>query len=78
MEKINARYTIHIIWNRGCTDDVQVTSNTMANIVLNLLLSEDFMEVSVYKDKDKENALFYVLNGEYTARAFDGYWKIPL
>lgn len=79
MEKISARYTIHIIWNRGFTDDVQVTSNTMANIVLNGLLSEDdFMEISVYKDNDKENALFYVLNGKYTARAFDGYWKIPL
>lgn len=79
MERIKARYTIHIIWNGGYTDDVQVTSNTMANIILNnLLIQTDFSEISVYKGNDKENALFYVLNGKYTSRALDGYWKIPL
>lgn len=79
MERIKARYTIHIIWNNGSIDDIQLTSNTMANIVLNnILVQTDFMEVSVCKGNDKENSLFYVLNGKYTERALSGYWKIPL
>ena len=79
MERIIGRYKIHIIWNNGCTDDILVTSNTMATIVLNnILVQTEFMEVSVYKGNNKENAIFYVLDGKYTSRALDGYWKIPL
>lgn len=72
-------YTIHVIWQKGCIDDIKVTSNTMANILLNsLLMQAEFNEISVYKNDDKENALFYVLKGRYTARALSDYWKIPL
>lgn len=79
MERILGRYKIHIIWNNGCTDDILVTSNTMANIVLNgILVQSDFKEVSVYKGNNMENAIFYVLDGKYTSRALDGYFKIPL
>lgn len=79
MEKIRARYTIHLIWYNGCTDDIQVSSNTLTNFILNnLLIQTNFSEISVYKGNDKENALFYVLNGKYTSRALSGYWKIPL
>ena len=72
-------YTIHVIWEKGCIDDIKVSSNTMANILLNsLLMQGEFNEISVHKKDDKENALFYVLNSKYTPRALSGYWKIPL
>ena len=78
-ERDTLPYTIHVIWEKGYIDDIKVTSNTMANILLNsLLMQGDFNEISVYENDDKENALFYILNGKYTSRALDGYWKIPL
>lgn len=72
-------YTIHVIWQTGSIDNIKVTSDTMANILLNsLLVQAAFSEISVYQNDDRENARFYVLNGKYTARALSGYWKIPL
>lgn len=70
-------YTIHVIWCSGSIDDIKVTSDTMANILLNSLLIQDaFSEISVYQNDDIENSLFFVLNGKYTARALSNYWKI--
>lgn len=73
------KYTIKCIWNNGCIDVIKVTSNTMANMMLNSLLldASEFIELSVYIDNDEENALFYILDSKYTSRALAGYWKIP-
>lgn len=70
-------YTIHVIWYSGSIDDINVTSDIMANILLNsLLMQAAFSEISVYQNGDIENSLFFVLNGKYTARALSNYWKI--
>lgn len=71
-------YTIHIIWESGRVDNVTATSKNLTKVILDNLLTTfvGYNEVSVYKNNDIENAIFFILRGKVTKKCGNIYREL--